>query len=70
MLEYMSCTNIKQAWGTTKSEKRAEWDAKRVSDMCCVPKQKPLNTSDVETLEDILKTSFSRILNGIYFCYF
>ncbi|XP_039451453.1 uncharacterized protein LOC120430419 isoform X1 [Culex pipiens pallens] len=63
MLEYMSCTDIKQAWGTTKSEKRAEWDAKRVSDMCCVPKQKPLNTSDVETLEDILKTSFSRILN-------
>lgn len=67
LLEYMSCTDVTQAWGISKAEKKAKWGAKRVKDLCCVNKPKLLEVSrsNREDEENILTTSFNRILNGI-----
>lgn len=70
LLEYMSCTDVTQAWGISKSGKKATWGAKRVKDLCCVNKPKLLEVPQGNAAEDILRTSFNRILNGTITCYF
>ncbi|XP_021711429.1 uncharacterized protein LOC110679851 isoform X1 [Aedes aegypti] len=64
-LEYLSCTDVKQAWGMTKSRKPVPWRAKRIKDLCCVtqPYGLPCSVSNSQTEEEILSTSFNRILS-------
>ncbi|XP_058453388.1 uncharacterized protein LOC131431586 isoform X1 [Malaya genurostris] len=62
-LEYLSCTDITQAWGITKSAKKAPWGAKRITELCCVNQSKSLKTTDSKTEEQLLSTSFNCIMS-------
>ncbi|XP_058817229.1 uncharacterized protein LOC131680531 [Topomyia yanbarensis] len=62
-LDYMSCTDVTQAWGITKSQKTAPWTAKRINDLCCVKIPQKLKYVENELEEHILSESFGRILS-------
>ncbi|XP_062541367.1 uncharacterized protein LOC134209398 [Armigeres subalbatus] len=64
LLEYISCTDVTQAWGISKAGRKATWGAKRVTDLCCVNKPKLLETPESNAELELLTTSFNRILNG------
>ncbi|XP_062550087.1 uncharacterized protein LOC134214794 [Armigeres subalbatus] len=63
LLEYISCTDVTQAWGISKAGRKATWGAKRVTDLCCVNKPKLLETPESNAELELLTTSFNRILN-------
>lgn len=62
-LEYLSCTDVQQAWGISKSQKSNTWGAKRVVELCCVRKPKEVLAESGNT-DEILSDSFKRILSG------
>ncbi|XP_062549688.1 uncharacterized protein LOC134214292 [Armigeres subalbatus] len=63
-LEFLSCTDVSQAWGLSKSQKMTPWGAKRVQDMCCAPTVKKLEDKHSLEEECIISESFTRILSG------
>ncbi|XP_062702450.1 uncharacterized protein LOC115267022, partial [Aedes albopictus] len=67
-VEFLSCTDVSQAWGMSKAHKTAAWGAKRVKDMCCVLTPKKINV-DVEgglKEERIIKMKYLFIYLFIY----
>ncbi|XP_029714070.2 uncharacterized protein LOC109408479 [Aedes albopictus] len=65
-VEYLSCTDTRQAWGILKSKASAPWGAKRVSELCCIKTPTRLVPTDPNLKDEIVKQSFTRILEGMY----
>lgn len=62
-LEVMSCTDVEQQWGITAREKSIQpFDAKLISDLCCVSKSSLKPVSKVS--KEIKQSNFRRLVNG------
>lgn len=58
----LSSTDVEQAWGVTTRERIVEqFDAKLVSDLCCVKKINP----NIELSDEIKNSNFQRLIAGM-----
>ncbi|XP_062533524.1 uncharacterized protein LOC134202533 [Armigeres subalbatus] len=64
-VEYLSCTDTKQAGGILKAEKGTPWGAKKLSELCCIKTPSRLVPVDTKLKNQIIKESFERIIQGI-----
>lgn len=62
-VEYMTCTDSRQAWGRSKAE-ITQWRAKPVLQLCCVRKHPPVCSSEAPNKRELLQQEFNRILRG------
>ncbi|XP_053698879.1 uncharacterized protein LOC128745832 [Sabethes cyaneus] len=64
-LEYLSCTDVRQAWGMCKTKKPAPWGAKRISELCCFkhPKNYKFDIVKSDHFNKALSESYNRILS-------
>ncbi|XP_062701765.1 uncharacterized protein LOC109418287 isoform X2 [Aedes albopictus] len=62
-VEYMTCTDSRQAWGRSKAE-ITQWRAKPVLQLCCVRKHPPVCSSEAPNKRELLQQEFNRILRA------